>query len=152
MEERDAEDEEIRRLRSKNEDREGRGGKKSDGYRDEGVLLSSLLFHLARPSPRGFSTHRRRRRRRHRHPFLASAAIRLNRAFASASDHNASRVLEGDGTRTSVRTIRNSGRSGRNLPGTVEGTDRNSEIVKSSRLSNLRISSSVRRIARLPYA
>lgn len=152
MEERDAEDEEIRRLRSKNEDREGRGGKKSDGYRDEGVLLSSLLFHLARPSPRGFSTHRRRRRRRHRHPFLASAAIRLNRAFASASDHNASRVLEEDGTRTSVRTIRNSGRSGRNLPATVEGTDRNSEIVKSSRLSNLRISSSVRRIARLPYA
>lgn len=66
----------------------GGGGKKSDGYRDEGVLLSSLLFHLARPSPRGFSTHRRRRHRRH--PFLASAAIRLNRAFAFASDHNAS--------------------------------------------------------------
>lgn len=43
MEEGEAKDSEIRRLRAK---------KKSDGYRDEGVLLSSLLFYHGRPSPR----------------------------------------------------------------------------------------------------
>lgn len=83
------------------EGKEGKEGKKSDGYRDEGVLLSSLLFYLARPSPRGTSTLSSVRRHRDTPSFPSLSMLPTSNASSSLEPRPLHALLERSGSKPS---------------------------------------------------